>query len=159
MTMKGHILAALREQFEAWEATLARLGEAAIIARTGPSDWSIKDELAHLWAWQQRTLARLDAARLDREPQFPAWPVDVIDDSERINAWIYQTNQSQPWSAVHQNWRDCFRRVLETAEGISERELLDSDRYAWLEGHAIVAFLLATYEHHQEHFEKLSARL
>lgn len=163
MNMKGHILAALREELKAWEATLARLGEAAIVARSGPSDWSIKDELAHLWAWQQRTLARLEAARLDRAPEFLAWPFDPDDESEegteRINTWIYQTNSNLPWSSVHHNWQDCFRRVLETAEGIPERDLLDSGRYAWLNGHAIAVFLLGTYDHHQEHLEKLSARL
>ena len=163
MNMKSHILAALREQLEAWEATFARLGEAAIVARAVPSDWSIKDELAHLWAWQQRTLARVEAARLDREPEFPAWPFDPNDESEegteRINTWIYETNRDLPWSSVHQNWRDCFLRVLDAAERITERDLLDSGRYAWLNGHAIAVFLLGTYDHHQEHFEKLSARL
>ena len=163
MNMKSHILAALREQLEAWEATLARLGEAAIVARAVPSDWSIKDELAHLWAWQQRTLARVEAARLDREPEFPAWPFDPNDESEkgteRINTWICETNRDLPWSTVHQNWRDCFLRVLDAAERITERDLLDSGRYAWLNGHAIAVFLLGTYDHHQEHFEKLSARL
>lgn len=163
MNMKSHILAALREQLEAWEATFARLGEAAIVARAVPSDWSIKDELAHLWAWQQRTLARVEAARLDREPEFPAWPFDPNDESEegteRINTWIHETNRDLPWSSVHQNWRDCFLRVLDAAERITERDLLDSGRYAWLNGHAIAVFLLGTYDHHQEHFEKLSARL
>ena len=163
MNMKSHILAALREQLEAWEATLARLGEAAIVARAVPSDWSINDELAHLWAWQQRTLARVEAARLDREPEFPAWPFDPNDESEegteRINTWIHETNRDLPWSSVHQNWRDCFLRVLDAAERITERDLLDSGRYAWLNGHAIAVFLLGTYDHHQEHFEKLSARL
>lgn len=163
MNMKSHILAALREQLEAWEATLARLGEAAIVARAGQADWSIKDELAHLWAWQQRTLARVEAARLDREPEFPAWPFDPNDESEegteRINTWIHETNRDLPWSSVHQNWRDCFLRVLDAAERITERDLLDSGRYAWLNGHAIAVFLLATYDHHQEHFDKLSARL
>ncbi|MEO6063254.1 MAG: ClbS/DfsB family four-helix bundle protein [Thermoflexales bacterium] len=161
--MKNHILAALREQFEQWENLLASLSETRLNAPQAPALWSIKDELAHLWAWQQRTRARLDAVRLDREPEYPAWPVDPMDDSEgvteRINAWIYQTNQGQPWSTVHQNWRDGFHRALDAAEGISERDLLDSDRYAWLKGHAIAEFLLATYDHHQEHFEKLNARL
>ena len=163
MTMKDHILAALREQLGAWEATLTRLGETAIVAHSGPSDWSIKDELAHLWAWQQRTLARVEGARLDREPEFPAWPFDPNDESEegteRINTWIYETNRDLPWSTVHKNWRDGFHRMLDAAERIPERDLLDSERYAWLKGHAITVFLLGTYDHHQEHFEKLNARL
>ena len=163
MIMKSHILAALREQFAQWEDLLTRLSEARLSAPQATTLWSIKDELAHLWAWQQRTLARVEAARLDREPEYPAWPVDPIDDSEgvteRINTWIYETNKALPWSTVHQYWRDGFHRTLDAAEGISERDLLDTERYPWLKGHAIVDFLLATYDHHQEHFEKLNARL
>ena len=163
MTMKGHILAALREQFEAWEATLARLGEAAIIARPGPSAWSVKDEIAHLWAWQERTLARLEAARLDREPHYPLWPADANDESEdvteRINAWIFETNRDRTWPVIRQEWRERFLGILETGNEISERDLLDSDRYPWLNGHALAAFLLATYDHHQEHLQTLGARM
>ncbi len=163
MIMKSHILAAQREQIDQWEDLLASLSEAQLNAPQAPALWSVKDELAHLWAWQQRTLARVEAARFNREPEYPTWPVDPIDDSEdvteRINTWIYQTNQALPWSTVHQNWRDGFHRTLDAAESIPERDLLDSERYAWLKGNAIVVFLLATYDHHQEHFEKLSARM
>ena len=37
--------------------------------------------------------------------------------------------------------------------------LLDAGCYAWLNGYALADVLLGSYEHHQEHLEKLLARL
>ena len=52
MNMKEHILAALREQFHSWEGFLSDLDEGQITAPYFDFDWSIKDVIAHLWAWQ-----------------------------------------------------------------------------------------------------------
>lgn len=50
MNMKEHILAGLREELEEWEALLGRLSEEQICAPDSSSGWSIKDNIAHLWA-------------------------------------------------------------------------------------------------------------
>src|SRR5947208_3318623 len=70
MNMKTHILTALKEQVDHWESLLAEMNEEQITAPQLPSTWSVKDIIAHLRAWQQRSIARLDAARLNREPEF-----------------------------------------------------------------------------------------
>ena len=57
MNMKEHILAALREQFDRWEALLGGMAEERITAPQTTSEWSVKDVIAHLWAWQQRSLS------------------------------------------------------------------------------------------------------
>jgi hypothetical protein len=159
MNMKDHILMALREQFNSWEDLLASMSDEQITARRLASNWAVKDVMAHLMAWQQRSIARFDAARLNREPEFPRWLAgsdpEAEDNTEQINAWIYNTYRDQSWSEVHQNWRDGFLRFLELGEGISERDLLDSGRYPWLDGHPLAWILLASYDHHQEHLEKL----
>jgi hypothetical protein len=163
MNMKQHILAALSEVFNQWEELLARLNEEQITAPLLPSQLSIKDAIAHLWAWQQRSIARMEAARLNREPEFPRWLPELEPDAEgstdQINAWIYETYREQPWSKVHQNWREGFQRFLVSAEGISERDLLDDGRYSWLPEYPLALVLLASYDHHQEHLEKLLAWL
>lgn len=68
MNMKGHILAALREQSERWEELLVSLSEEQITAPRFDLDWSIKDVVAHLWAWQQISIARMEAGAHDRAP-------------------------------------------------------------------------------------------
>lgn len=73
MNMKEHILlAALKEQFNRWEELLASMSDEQITAPYFEYNWSIKDVIAHLWAWQQISIARMESGVLDREPEFPS---------------------------------------------------------------------------------------
>lgn len=157
MYMKRHILDALREELAAWEALLASKSEAQLTAARAPSGWSLKDELAHLWGWQQRTVARLEGALADHEPVFPALPdgLDAEDEAalNQINAWLYESSRDLPWQTVYERWRATFGRVLELSDALGEHDLLDSSRFAWLREYPLVNYLIGTYEHHQEHLE------
>jgi len=163
MNMKEHILTGLKEQFQRWEELLASLSAEQITARLLPSPWTTKDVITHLWAWQQRSIARLEAALFEREPAYPKWlpelDPDVESNTEPTNAWIYDTYREQPWSKAYQDWRAGFLQLLELGAEISERDLLDASRYPWLSGYSLGFILLATYDHHQEHLEKLQAWL
>jgi hypothetical protein len=163
MNMRDHILTALREQFNRWEELLAGLSEEQVTQPNLPDPWSVKDTLTHLWAWQQRSIARLEAARLNRAPEFPQWLPGLDPEAEdvtaKMNAWIYERYQDQTWSTIHRQWREGFLRFLQLGERIPEQELLDAGRYPWLEGHSLADVFLASYDHHQEHIEKLSAWL
>jgi len=163
MNMQDHVLAALREQFARWEEVLASMSEAQIITPQLPANWSIKDEIAHLRTWQQRSIARLEAAVANREPEFPQWGPAIDPDAEgatdQMNAWMYEAHRDQSWSTVQANWRAGFLQFLELGKVIPEKELLDGGKYAWLEGHPLAFVLVASYDHHQEHLEKLLARL
>jgi hypothetical protein len=163
MNMKEHILAALREQFNNWEELLGSLSEEQITAPHFDFDWSIKDVIAHLWAWQQISIARMESGVLDREPESPKWIANLgeewEDNADRVNALTFETNHEKPWSEVHQNWRDGFLRFLELGEPIPEKDLLDGSRYPWLKGYSLALILVASYDHHQEHLEKLQSWL
>jgi hypothetical protein len=163
MNMQEHILDALREQFHRWEELLASLSDEHITAPHFDDNWSIKDVIIHLWAWQQISIARMEAAVLLREPEFPKWVAgihgDWEDNADQTNARIYETYHEKPWSEVYQNWRDGFLRFLELGKPISEKDLLDGDRFPWLKGYSLAFVLVASYDHHQEHLEKLQAWL
>lgn len=153
--MKRRILAALREQFEQWDAVLARLSDEAVTAPLSSSSWTIRDVVIHLWAWQQRTIACMEAALDEREPSFPQWSADLDPDAEgnvdRINAWIAETHRDLSWSLAYRQWREGYLHLLNISEQIDERDLLDPSRYPWLDGRPLALILLATYDHHQEH--------
>jgi hypothetical protein len=72
---------------------------------------------------------------------------------------VYESYRDQPWSTIHQQWRAGFLRFLEGAAAIAEKDLLDSERYPWLKGYPLAIILLASYDHHHEHLEKLIAWL
>lgn len=164
MNDKQQILTTLREEFNRWEELLASLSEEQIMLRQLPSNLSIKDVIAHLRGWQQRSIARLEAALLNKDPEFPGWPAELDPDSEddldQINGWIYETYRDQPWSSVHRDWRAGFLRFLELGEAIPEEDLLEAGRYSWMQAYPLSATLQGSYEHHhEEHLEPLLAWL
>ena len=164
MNSKLEILAMLQEEFDRWEEVLNNLSAEQITAPNFISNWSIKDTLAHLMAWQTRSIARLEAARMKKDPEFPRWPVepepDPGDNSDEINAWIYETYHDQPWSSIHPAWSAGFQRFLELGQVIPEKDLLDPKRYAWMEGQPLLVVLQSSYEHHHiDHLQPLLALL
>src|SRR5687768_9538384 len=160
MNMKEHILAALTEQFASWEELLASLSEEQITAPHFDFGWSIKDVMAHLWAWQQISIARMEAGVLHRELKLPKWILSLGQawekDADRVNALTFETNHERSWSEIYQTWKNEFLRFVELGNKISERDLLDGDRYPWLKGYSLAFILVASYDHHQEHLEKLT---
>jgi hypothetical protein len=163
MSMKSHILAAMKEQFDQLDQLLASLKDEHATAPSFDDDWSVKDVVNHLWGWQQISVARLNAGVLDREPEFPNWltgyPGNWDENADETNAWIYEDFHKRSWAEARTNWSDGFLRLLELGEKVSERDLLDGSRYAWLNGYSLAFILIACYEHHQEHLEKLTAWL
>ena len=82
MNDKAQIIAALKEEFNRWEGLLAGISEDQITAPHLPSILSIKDVIAHLRAWQLVSIARLEAALLNREPEFPKWLAGLDPEAE-----------------------------------------------------------------------------
>jgi hypothetical protein len=161
MNMKEHILTALMEQFNRWEEFIAAMSEAQILAPLQPSPWSTKDVMAHLMAWQKRSIARLNAAQAGREPEFPQWAPeltpDSVGDTDLTNDWIYKTYRQDLWPKIYAEWKEGFLHFLELAEGISERDLMDESRFTWMEERPLALVLIASYDHHQEHYDKVKA--
>lgn len=164
MNNKQQVMSQLAKVFKHWEALLTGLSDEQIMAQPSPTALSIKDVIGHLRAWQQVSIARLEAAQLNQEPVMPDWLAGLDpeseEDLEQFNATIYATYQHQPWAQVHQLWRDGFRHLLGLAEAIPEDELLDTTRYPWLRGYALMDVLHGTYEHHLvDHLEPVLAWL
>jgi hypothetical protein len=164
MNDKDQMLGMIREEFNRWEELLSSLGEERITWRRLESDWTIKDVIAHLMAWQQVSIARLEAAQLGRDPVLPGWLVGLDPESEvdleGFNARIYETYREQPWSRVHQKWREGFLRFLKLGQEIPANNLMDTEKYPWLKGYSLFAVLQGSYEHHHdEHLIPLLAWL
>lgn len=163
MNDKMQIINILGEELGRWDEVLAGLSETQLTAPLPPSTWSVKDVIAHLMAWQQISIARLQAAQLGSEPVFPNWLAgrdpESEEDLEQFNARIYATYCEQPWSRVYQNWRDGFLRFLKLGQEIPEKDLLDTEKYPWLKGYALLAVLQGSCEHHREHRDSLLDRL
>jgi len=163
MNDKTQIITMLRGEFNHWEELLHSLSEEQITAPNFIANMSIKDVVAHLTVWQQINVARLEAARHNKEPEYPKWhpefDPETNEELAKINAWIYENRHEQPWSDVHQEWKERFLRFLDLAESTPEKDLLEVGKYPWLKEYPLSAVLLGSYEHHEEHREPLLALL
>lgn len=160
MSDKQQIVAMLKGEFERWETLLGNMNEQQHTTPLAPSHWTPKDVVAHVWAWQQISIARMEAGTQDIEPVYPEWPVPIVvgaeGDTNAINAWIYEKYRDMPWETVYQNWRAGFLHFIEMAESIPEENLLDTARYPWLMGYPLIAVLKGSYEHHHvDHYPPL----
>jgi len=159
MNDKAQLLTILKEEFNRWEELLAGISEEQITASDLIADMSIKDIVAHLTVWQQISVARLEAARQNKKPEYPEWHAEFDPETEeelaKINASIYESRHQHSWSAVHQEWMERFLHFLELAESIPEKDLLENGKYPWLPEYPLSAVLLGSYEHHEEHLEPL----
>lgn len=163
MKDKTQIIGMLREEFERWEELLSGWSEEYIVNPQLPSGLSIKDVVAHLWAWQERSIARMEAARRGKEPGPPAWPTEFDPEEAQpnaLNAWIYETYKDKPWEDVYRDWKEGLQRLIELGDAIPERDLFDKGKYPWLEGSSLADVLLGAFDHHHvEHLEPLLAWL
>ena len=160
---KAEIIAMHEREFEAWERLLASLRIAQITDPLLPDGVSVKDTVAHLAAWQARTIAQLDAALHGHEPQFPEWPVELdaeesSDAVDQANAWIRETHRDQPWADVYQEWRKGFLHFLELLRAMPESDLRPGGKLAWLAEYQLLDGRAGSYDyHHAEHRGLLDA--
>ena len=158
MVDKVQILAMMVAEFNRWENLLAGFPEEQITARAASSAWSTKDVVAHLMVWQQRTIARLEAALNQQEPVFPLWPEGIAPDEEEpvdvVNAWLYAGQRDRSWESIYSDWKNGFMRLIDLVTVIPEADMLQDGKYPWLNGDPLSAVLTGTCEHHQEHYEE-----
>ena len=163
METKSQILADLSEIFNRWQELLAGLSNEYIEQPLLPSDWTLKDTVAHLWFWQQASVARMEAALNNKEPDYPEWwaifgpdPEDKVD---QANAWNYGRNRDKPWEQMYADWKTQFQRYLDLLRRVPEDDLLMPGRYAWMGKYSLSASSLGSLDHHREHYDTVKAWL
>src|SRR5258708_31311450 len=105
-----------------FEAVLAPLNAGQLTAPGVNGDWSIKDILAHLVSWQKRTLAYLDAAAHQGEPDIEGISSDA--EMNNLNARFYAGNKSRPLADVLADFKNTYSQVVETIHVGSEEVLM-----------------------------------
>jgi hypothetical protein len=157
MMNKTELVNGLHEEQAGWEALLAQIGEARMEQPGVAGPWSIKDIVAHLTGWRRRTVGRLQAgSRGEPEPP-PPWPAH-FQTADEINAWLYEIDRDRSLREVLQDSRQVFQQLVAAIEAFPEAELMDPDRFPWLEGQPLNAAVLFGH-FHEEHEPDMRAWL
>ncbi len=159
---KSALLLQIERERDFWERLLAEIGEERMLEPGATGDWTFKDVVAHLNGWRTRTLARLEAARHGHAPDDRPWPAQFNEDEnlDEINDWFQQTHRERTLQQEIDEYRHSFQRIRDAVTALDERDLFEPGRFAWIDGHALVAVITATFEHlHEEHEPPLRAWL
>lgn len=117
--------------------------------RTAPGtweNWSIKDELAHVVAWQLNSLARLAAlVHAETIPDF--------SETEKINRSIYNTNHDRTLAEIVAEADRAYADFVALIQSLSEEDLAQPARFSDQEPRSLAAQIMGNgYEHPIFHY-------
>ncbi len=125
---KAAFLDTMRAERERWEALLAEVGEPRMERPGVAGDWSVRDIVAHVTAYERGLVEWLEAASRGECLSFP--DLDHPDVDYR-NAAILRENEGRPLEDILLESRRVFQRLLQVVQALSEEELVDPERTAW----------------------------
>ncbi len=155
---KEIVLEKLKATRADWEALVNEVGPERMELRGVTGEWSVKDLIAHLTAWEVRAVAWLAAVRAGTWPQPPDWPTNLDEDG--INAWIWAANRGRRVADVTNESRQVFDQLVDGIEAVPEQDLSEAGRFAWLRGGSLAGSIGGnTFEHYEVHSRELRSWL
>ena len=109
-------------------------------------NWSVKDELAHVIAWQLNSLARI-AALIHAEP------VPDFSDYHAINEAIYKTNRDRTLAEIAAEGDRAYTDFVALIQSLSEDDLTRPLRFSDQESRSLAAQIMGNgFEHPIFHY-------
>ncbi|MCJ7584345.1 MAG: ClbS/DfsB family four-helix bundle protein [Anaerolineales bacterium] len=151
---KSKLLIAIRAERKALEEVLAALTYDQMLQPGASGEWTVKDALAHISAWERRMLSWIGSHLRGEAPDVPL-PWDV----ERMNAETYAQVKDRPLAEVLEEFRRSYREALTLAESLSEEQLQTAYTDTWPMGPLWLGVAANTDWHYKEHRKDIEAWL
>jgi hypothetical protein len=157
---KSALLTMLQENDALFTRALALVSAAQMSEPLAEGQWAGKDVLSHVTAWNFRLISWLEAAAREETPGIPeagaSW-----DDVDRLNAKTFAETHLLPLADALAAFADSFQRVLQAVQALSEEQLTDPARYAWMKGAPLWRRITRGpgYGHYQSHLADLLQRM
>lgn len=127
---KAELLKDIQVERRRLENTIAALPKEDMTRSGVVGEWSVKDILAHLAAWEQLFLSWYESGLHGRIPDES--PVGMsIRKMDALNQQIYNQYRLSPLEDVLAEFQHSFQQVLATVMEIPEDEMFALGRYAW----------------------------
>ena len=133
---KTDVLDRIEEERMQWDSLLTEIGEERMEQPVLSDGWTVKDVIAHVSAWRQWSLERIDAVSKGEPLPSPAWSA-TYEDEDEINVWIYESNRDRPLNDVLNESQNTFARLRTIVQRLSDDDLSDPARFAWMDEEAL----------------------
>ena len=143
---RTELLQQIRDERRALEKVLSRLTHAQMLVPGVDGDWSIKDVLAHISAWERHMINWIGSHLIGEPPDVPLpWEVD------RMNAETFSQVREKPLSEVLEEFRQSYHDSLTLIESLTEKQLQTQYSETWPLGPLWQGVAANTSFHYQEH--------
>jgi hypothetical protein len=156
MTEKTHpkdkqdLLAVIDKEWGALKSLIEKTSEEYRMIPEVQADWSVKDIMAHITAWERFGQDRIHSAKTGEPIQFPV--IESDDFVNDFNAEVYKENASVPLSKVEDEFEAAHEELLETIRELDDDFLQSALPFDWAGDLTAMVFLSAnTHWHYPEH--------
>lgn len=144
---KAELLATIRAERAHWDDRLADIDERRMTEPGAAGQWSLKDVVAHIAAWERYMARRLEPV-LRGETDIP--PESTLDTDED-NARIYAAHRDEPLADVLAGARQAHQNLLGLVAALPESALAGTHWFATSGDPLWESIAGNTYEHYREH--------
>lgn len=146
---KDEILDALEDERENLIDAIDGLSDEDLLEAGVIGDWSIKDILAHLSAWEAELVKLLWQAHQGQPPSgIYASGVQV----DEVNAVWSEAARSRPIGRVMDDFISVRKQTVRRVEHFTDADLTDAQHWPWLNGHPLWEWIATdSFQHEAEH--------
>ena len=113
-------------------------------------EWTRKDVLAHIEAWERRVVDLVERLRAGDVPR------ERIETDE-LNARFHAADRDRSLADVRGGERAAYEGMLGAIQGAADEELFDGGHFAWTDGDPLADWFRSNGdEHYDEHLEQLT---
>lgn len=139
-----------------FEDALAEISDADKVEVWVEEEWTTKDLMAHITAWEQLLLRWFDMFAQGESPPIPG-PGQWDEYIERFNAEVYEANRDRTLAEVTAHWHQVYQQLVAAIQALPE----DSNDEYWSRWgiEAPWSFFAEYHLHYAHHFQSLKAWL
>lgn len=146
---KAELLEDIQVQRRRLQRSLDRLTRSEMLAPGMVGEWSVKDLLAHLTAWEQLFLSWYQAGWRGHEPTTA--PVGMSRKAmDELNEQIYAQNQARNLDEILVEFTKSYQQLWVTIQEISEVDLFATGRYAWTGSLTLADYIAGNTSNHYQ---------
>jgi hypothetical protein len=156
-TTKSELLELVNAEHARMEQLLSRLSAAELSAPVLDEQWSVKDSLAHLVAWEKLMLGWVESSlRGETVVRFTPEFLETPDTGDAVmlalNEHLHRQDRDRTLEDVLSDFRRTHDQVVASLSRLSEADIFDPGRFAWRQGVPLEVVIAGnTYGHYAEH--------
>jgi hypothetical protein len=147
---KSTLLTTLSTARQLLTATFAGLPDELLVQPGAEGDWSVKDILAHVAAWEAELITLLvREVKRGQKPKLYGLPDAGV---EKLNQQWYQENKDRPLERVLADFHGARKQLIRQINDWNESDLTSANKYQWLEGKSLAEYIIGfAAEHEDDH--------